>query len=495
VRNSTTCKSVGGVGPMVILGIVLLSGLAEAAPEATATVTMYFTRLDTFLSELTAEPSVANGSAAEASDRFAQLLAKFDGFVELLRTDSKGRVVSEAVRSAEQSSKGSSLAAEPWFATVMRTSEPFYGSVGTTDDSPVLLWAKPIRPSTKGRGGVLVAKIGLKEALAEIARKASLGPFEVTYRGMPIHSHEWDSATASGEAILAISGLDSVRIGWSTVTPGESGTSAATVSQATATGKAQDAAATTSATTKPEKRVAGISLRLFISLAIGGVIVVAVLLVFFMAGNAARRHHEKLMRDIEETSTVTPHWPPTRTMESVLPQPPPTDSHQPPPTGSHKLPPTDSFELPHTDAQDGLEADLERTIELSHVIEQYGPSAPPAPPSQDSTPSDPPAPHTTTMTSLVSPELYEQLRGQIRNELAADLQAQISREIDAAEQRLQAKAEALTSSVETHVNQLLSKLSDAEAAWNGVTTALKHSTGNLQQAVQQFKQDNASSGS
>jgi hypothetical protein len=451
------------VGFAAFTCIVSFFVLAKAAPEAPGTIATYFSRLDAFLADLAADSTIAAGDATAINERFAQILAKHKGFLELLRTDSKGKVIGEAVRSTDEPDRRASVSDQPWFSAAAEKSEPYYGSVEQSDGTVVLIWAKPIRASAPdGQEGVLAVKIGLRKVLAEVAGKASLDPFELTAAGETVFAHQWEGDSAATEKALNISGLDDVRVRW-VAGPSSGGEGSSTT----------DVVRTSTAGATGETRIAGMSARLFISLAVGIVIIVAVLLIFFTAGRAARRHHEKLMRDIEETSTINPHWPPTRSIESI--------AAQPPPTGNHPKPKTDSY--PNL-AEDELSA-VEQTVELSEIVDHYGPSGTPQPEAQ---PAPKPQNHPpTTQTSLVPPEVYEQVRGQIRAEMSAEIQSQISHEIQAAEKRMQAKAEAFTSSVETHVNQLVAKLTEAEAAWNGLSTALKSGAQNLQEALENYK--------
>jgi crotonobetainyl-CoA:carnitine CoA-transferase CaiB-like acyl-CoA transferase len=83
----------------------------------------------------------------------------------------------------------------------------------------------------------------------------------------------------------------------------------------------------------------------------------------------------------------------------------------------------------------------------------------------------------------VSPETYEQLRQQVVREVTENIRAELRKETEAEQRRVQAKADVFYRTMQTHVEELVKHMSEAEGRWTELSTAVKNCGFKLKQAL------------
>jgi hypothetical protein len=424
-----------------ILCLLLTASLVAAADEA-APFDAYFSRLDSYLTQLAATPEVQTGEPAAVEKQLQAALGANAAMTTLLRASAKGKITTEVVQSGAPE-KARSVAKQPWFVSAGAKMQPYYGSVQPDKGSLQLLWARPVTTQAKAGAakpaGALAARIDLAQALAALAPGVS-APFSVMVQGRLVYAHAWKEGDSGQAVSLAVKGVEGLML---RIQPPPPPPVAAPASPSVVTEQAP-----------PQGTMPGGKLAVLLA-ALAGVVVLLLAALVVLIGRSQRKRTEHAARERErrEALAAQPRKPPTSIMTPPLPQP-----H----TGAHATVPARSPE--------------------SHAAHAAPPSV--VTPSSGMT-RMPSAPHVGTGSSgaLPSAETIAQLRQQLQEEI----RGQLMQEMEAERKKFAARAEVFTRTVATHVQELVERIGEAETRWVDLSASMKSSAFKLKQALDGFE--------
>ncbi len=171
----------------------------------------YYEKMDESFSRLAKSSAFKSTSLAGAEKLFVKELKKNRAYYILSRTNSKGKVISEAVRGKKVERPNTDVEREKWFQTVKKTKEPYY-SLTRDDDRGryYLIWSKPVIKNNNFVGAV-TAKIDLWDSFYEFSNSVYY-PFLVRLNSLSLFSHKWNTDFSFKEERLVIPGINRISV-------------------------------------------------------------------------------------------------------------------------------------------------------------------------------------------------------------------------------------------------------------------------------------------
>lgn len=202
---------------LTVLVVLAMCPVGAVAGDTIPSIVVqeYFEELEAALRRLAGTRTVAKVELSPTDRLFVDFLTRHAGVYTMLRTNSKGVVINEAIRGRRPRRVYRSVARQRWYVTLHSSWEEHRGKVVDRYGKTWLLWAQPIiiaRGSGPKRfGGVVVAKIDLMECLKQVATDSEY-PFQVVVDGTRFFSHRWDNSRETVYFPIVIPGTDSASV-------------------------------------------------------------------------------------------------------------------------------------------------------------------------------------------------------------------------------------------------------------------------------------------
>jgi hypothetical protein len=195
------------------LAVCTVAASAAAADSLVVRIEDYFSSMKDELDKV-AEARTIKGTSLRRMDRyFVGVLKRHQTIYSLIRTNSKGVVISEVIRGQVPERDYRRISNQRWFHIVERTREDYFGFL-KEDDRYYLFWAKPVLKS--GRSGkrfvgTVAAKIDLWDSFHAISHDAEK-PFVVRVGNMSLYSHKWKKDIDYDQVSLDVAGVDNISV-------------------------------------------------------------------------------------------------------------------------------------------------------------------------------------------------------------------------------------------------------------------------------------------
>ena len=239
----------------------------------------YFADLREAATAIMKDPAVKKTRLASTDRFFVRSLKKQQTIYALIRTNSKGIVISEVIRGETPERDYRNIANQKWFQYIARNNKEYHGFL-KEDGRYYLFWAEPViltaRSGKKRFIGAVAAKIDIWDCLHKFSAQVET-PFLIRLNSKGLYSHKWEKETEFEEEQLDILGVDriSVRLP-SRATAAVEDDSAALARQAEVEA---EAAAMAAALAEQEKKKPLFRMESYTPLIIAGVALLLVLLV------------------------------------------------------------------------------------------------------------------------------------------------------------------------------------------------------------------------
>lgn len=203
----------------ISLGAVMVFAVAWTAWATPETDTVpsiviqeYFEELEAGFREYASARVVSAVKLSTTDRHFVDALEEYPGMHSLLRTNSKGIVINEAIRGQQPQRVYRSIAGQRWYRTLRHTWREHRGKIVDRAGKTYLLWSQPIIISKSSGaqrfGGAVLVKIDLLECFMRIAKENEY-PFKVLIDGEVFYVHRWERSEDAEEVPIVIPGVDS----------------------------------------------------------------------------------------------------------------------------------------------------------------------------------------------------------------------------------------------------------------------------------------------
>lgn len=171
----------------------------------------YYEKMDESFSRLAKSSAFKNTSLSGAEKLFVREMKKNRAYYILIRTNSKGKMISEAVRGKKVERPNTDVEREKWFQAVKKTKEPYYSIIRDDDRGRYyLIWSNPIIKNNNFVGAV-TAKIDLWDSFYEFSNSVYY-PFLIRLNSLSLFSHKWNNDFSYKEERLTVPGINRISV-------------------------------------------------------------------------------------------------------------------------------------------------------------------------------------------------------------------------------------------------------------------------------------------
>ena len=211
-------------------------------------INSFFAKMDENFQQLCESPALKSTKLSPAEKLFVRTMKRNQFYLSLVRTNSRGIIISEAIRGKNVDRPNSNAENEKWFKAVKTSSESYYSIQKDNDRARYyLIWSKPLLIKGKFIGAVM-AKIDLWDSFYEFSNSVYY-PFFIRLRKLGLFSHKWKNDYTYKEVPLTIPGVSNITVRYIPESPSASATIASdSVNQQTVTDKASEEAGKTTDT-------------------------------------------------------------------------------------------------------------------------------------------------------------------------------------------------------------------------------------------------------
>lgn len=201
-----------------VLYIISLSIVLSSVPVAGDTISVqdnlntYFHTIDSIFEKIAQSPTLKSTKLKPAELLFLKELRKNPVFHSFIRTNSKGIVISEAIRGQKLLREKRDVAGQSWFISVKSKKEPFYSLIKDEERGRYyLLYAWPLLKGEDQFVGSVLAKIDIWDGFYDYSNSVYY-PFLIKLNGIVLFDHKWNRSLQGEEKQLTIKGVRKVSV-------------------------------------------------------------------------------------------------------------------------------------------------------------------------------------------------------------------------------------------------------------------------------------------
>ena len=184
-----------GTIPLPFLLIVVLSSVLPAS-SGTANLqedlNAYYVKLDESFARIVDAGALRSTSLKPAERLFVRAMRKNMAYNTFLRTNSKGIIISEAIRGQKVERPMRDVSDQKWFKRVSERKEAYYTLIKDDERGRYyLFWTRPILKGGNRFVGTVVAKIDLWDSFYDFSNNL-YEPFLIKLGRKSLFSHKWE---------------------------------------------------------------------------------------------------------------------------------------------------------------------------------------------------------------------------------------------------------------------------------------------------------------
>jgi hypothetical protein len=174
----------------------------------------YFVEIKDVFNNIATSSSIKKTRLSSIDRYFVGILKRNQVFYSLIKTNSKGIIISEVIRGETPARDYRNIASQQWYRYIVRTGNDYHGFL-EEKGRYYLFWAKPIiltaRSGKKNFSGAVAVKIDLWDCFHKLSVNKEQ-PFLVRLNRKSLYSHKWQPEFQAQEENLDIAGIDRISV-------------------------------------------------------------------------------------------------------------------------------------------------------------------------------------------------------------------------------------------------------------------------------------------
>jgi hypothetical protein len=172
----------------------------------------YFEKLSLSFDQIANSQSLKNSNLGKAEKLFLKEMRRNLAYNTFLRTNSKGQIISEAIRGNKIERPLRDVSSQAWFKKVKSDKEEYYDLIKDKERGRYyLLWAKPILNAKGLFVGAVVAKLDIWDCFYDFSENVYY-PFMIKLNGIQLFVHKWKKGFTGEQEMLTVSGAKNVSL-------------------------------------------------------------------------------------------------------------------------------------------------------------------------------------------------------------------------------------------------------------------------------------------
>ena len=197
---------------LFLLSVMQFAQVSNAAPTTIEeSINKHYEKMDSIFTRIAKSPALKSTRLSNAERLFVTELRKNQAFYALIRTNSKGKIISAVVRGKKADRPNENVTKEKWFQTVKKSKKDYYAVTKEGDlGRYYLVWSKPIIKNSTFIGAITV-KIDLWDSFYGFSNSVYY-PFLIRMNDSGLFSHKWNDAITFKEERLKIPGIKKITV-------------------------------------------------------------------------------------------------------------------------------------------------------------------------------------------------------------------------------------------------------------------------------------------
>jgi hypothetical protein len=205
------CKGILSYTAQSAIIVLTYVTLTLSATTVKQDLDTYFAKIDETLTMIQKSSAIKSTDLRLAEGLLFRELKKNQPFYAFYRANSKGKIVSEVIRSKPVERTGTIVENEQWFKVVKKNNEDFYTLFKDEDRGRYyLIWSKPILKKEQFKG-VVCLKIDLWDCFYDYSNGIYF-PILVKLGKKTLFSHKWNDQIRSTEESLVVPGIKNISV-------------------------------------------------------------------------------------------------------------------------------------------------------------------------------------------------------------------------------------------------------------------------------------------
>ncbi|MBD3315688.1 MAG: hypothetical protein GF344_07875 [Chitinivibrionales bacterium] len=200
--------------PLYLLILTAPCAAQEVPDTLKERIENYFEALDGKFEAVAGAPAVRGTRLRAIDEYFIHALQRHQSFFALIRTNSKGVVISEVVRGAGPERSYRKIGGQRWHIYVKSKKRPYYGLLKGDNGRYYLFWGRPVLKATShGQRfvGAVATKIDLWDCIHNFTASIT-EPFLIRLGNLSLYDHKWREVEDSIEKRISVPGISRISL-------------------------------------------------------------------------------------------------------------------------------------------------------------------------------------------------------------------------------------------------------------------------------------------
>ena len=196
---------------LMVLSVVMTYGNDSKIQKD---LNIYFVKLSESFDQITNSQSLKDRNLSKAEKLFVREMKKNLAYNTFIRINSKGQIISEAIRGSKIERSLRDVSDQTWFKEV-KSKDELYSTLIKDEEKGryYLLWAKPIHNSKGTFIGAIVTKIDLWDCFYDYSNSVYY-PFLIKLNRMQFFVHKWKDDFMGHEDTISVLGAKRVSVSY-----------------------------------------------------------------------------------------------------------------------------------------------------------------------------------------------------------------------------------------------------------------------------------------
>jgi hypothetical protein len=192
--------------------MLALSSVGATDADVQSELNNYYVELDATFARIAESGALRSTNMRQAERLFVREMRKNMAFNTFYRTNSKGSIISEVVRSQKIERPMRDVSDQRWFRRVSNRKEAYYTLIKDDERGRYyLFWARPILKRGDRFVGAVVTKIDLWDSFYEFSNSVYY-PFLIKLGRKSLFSHKWKEGVTGTTRKLTIQGIAQISV-------------------------------------------------------------------------------------------------------------------------------------------------------------------------------------------------------------------------------------------------------------------------------------------
>lgn len=205
--NNSTIAIISRLSFLILFTLFFIISASELKTD----IEGYFTSIRENFDKLSSAPSMKGTSLTKTDRAFVYTLKKNQTYYSLIKTNSKGMIISEIIRSVKPERNFREVSNQRWFTKAKNNNEDYAGFLKEDNGRYMIFLGKPVFRNANNFVGAIAVKIDIWDCFRKFSENTE-EPFQIRLGQKTLYNHRWDKESEFKTEQLDIPGVNDISI-------------------------------------------------------------------------------------------------------------------------------------------------------------------------------------------------------------------------------------------------------------------------------------------